>query len=91
MSTQDRGEQCLPTFDPTEPESLILSADASGDLLRTATANPSDRAAGNAKVAFGQDNTDKIVRLWVKPIAKVLIFTTNLCAFLITNLFATSA
>jgi hypothetical protein len=90
MSTRDRGDQRLPTFDPTEPESLILSADASGNLLRTATANPSDRTPGNANVVFGQDNTDKIVRLWVQP-NKVLIFTADLCAFLITNLFATSA
>ena len=72
MSTRDQGEQLLPTFDPTQPESLILSADASGDLLRTATANPRDPAPGDARVAFGKDSTNDIVRLWVKP--KVIIF-----------------
>ena len=67
MSTRDQGEQLLPTFDPTQPESLILSADATGVLLRAATANPRDPVPGNAKVAFGRDSSNQIVRLWVQP------------------------
>jgi hypothetical protein len=86
MSTRDQGEQLLPTFDPTQPESLILSADASGDLLRAATSNPRDPLPGDAKVAFGKDSTNQIVRLWVKH--KVIIFA-NLCAFLIVVLSET--
>ena len=65
MATREKGEQLLPNFDPTQPESLILSSDASGQLLRTSMANPNDPASGSSKVAFGRDSTNKIVRLWV--------------------------
>lgn len=65
MYIRDEEEQNLPRFDPTDPESLILSSDTSGDLLRTSTADPKNRGPGDAKVAFGRHSTNQVVRLWV--------------------------
>jgi hypothetical protein len=63
MCTIDKGVKLLPLFDPTDPESLILSHDETGELLRLAMAQPTDHAAWSTVVGFGQ-NKSGIRRLW---------------------------
>jgi hypothetical protein len=89
MYIRDEEEQNLPRFDPTDPESLILSSDTSGDLLRTSTADPKNRGPGDAKVAFGRHSTNQVVRLWVPAKREVSVFTGHFCTFLTAKLSAT--
>jgi hypothetical protein len=89
MFTRDAGEKNLPRFDPTDPESLILSSDTTGALLQTSTADPKNRGPGDAKVAFGRNNTNEVVRLWVPAEVEVSVFMANLCTVLTINLSAT--
>lgn len=63
MCTDDKGTKLLPRFDPTDPESLILSHDESGRLLRAVTVEPNGHAAWSSIVAFGR-NKAGIYRLW---------------------------
>jgi len=65
MSIRDQGKRLLPRFDPTDPESVILSSDPSGTLLHTSTTDPKNRMPGDAKVAFGKHTAKEGVRLWV--------------------------
>jgi len=65
MCTGDSTKNLLPRFDPTDPESLILSHDASGGHLRAATTEPTNPTPWGALVAFGK-NKDGIYRLWPK-------------------------
>ena len=63
MCTVDKGLKLLPHFDPTDPESLILSHDESGSLLMLAMGQPTNRAAWSSRLAFGK-NKEGIYRLW---------------------------
>jgi hypothetical protein len=67
MCTGDSGTntRLLPRFDPTDPESLILSHDPSGRHLLTATAQPTNPSPWGALVGFGR-NKEGIYRLWPK-------------------------
>lgn len=65
------GNRLLPRFDPTDPESLVYSADETGDSLKKMTLDKGEREPGNAKVLFG--NRGSIVRLWVKDIVSVFL------------------
>lgn len=59
------GTNLLPRFDPTDPESLLLSHDASGLQLTTVKSQPTNRIPWRTLVAFGR-NEDGIYRLWPK-------------------------
>jgi len=65
MCTGDSGTKLLPRFDPTDPESLILSHDPSGKHLLTATSEPANPTPWGALVGFGR-NKQGIYRLWPK-------------------------
>jgi hypothetical protein len=62
MSTADKGK-LLPYFDPTDPESLLLSHDPSGKILLSAMVEPTDHRPWSSLIAFGK-NRDGIYRLW---------------------------
>jgi hypothetical protein len=59
------GTSILPRFDPTDPESLILSHDESGIQLSTVRTQPANLIPWRTLVAFGR-NKDGIYRLWPK-------------------------
>lgn len=59
------GTKLLPRFDPTDPESLILSHDASGIQLLTVTSQPTNPIPWRNLVAFGR-NKNGVYRLWPK-------------------------
>jgi hypothetical protein len=64
------GANILPIFDPTDPESLILSHDASGVQLLTVRSQPDNLIPWRNLVAFGK-NKDDIYRLWPKDEVRI--------------------
>ena len=64
MCICNRGEGCLPRFNPTDPELLIYSSDPHGELLRKVMENKKVHGPGKKKACFGRGD-DRTVWLWV--------------------------
>lgn len=62
-AADESGQRRLPRVDPTDPMTLMLSGDASGQWLRTGTNDPNSPKVWNNEVTFGR-NEDGIHRFW---------------------------
>jgi hypothetical protein len=65
-AADENGQRRLPRVDPTDPMTLMLSGDPSGQLLQAGTFPPNDPKVPkvwNNEVAFGR-NEDGIHRFW---------------------------
>lgn len=60
-----KGKKLLPHFDPTDPVSLILSNNETGEDLRSAMVDPANHTLWETVVGFGR-NADGAYRLWPK-------------------------